>query len=688
MADDVRRKRRSSEKTPGNQGDSRPLGSSPNRKITKVAKPTFGKFNIRTASDVDLMQSGNFPFYSPQLSTDYFELPRSIQERREWYRHWYENDEIISRAIDIHCDLPLSKVTLGLPKCQDREKANYIWRYFMRICDHLRLFERLQEIAHEYWLQGNCFIFLEEDTEGLEDEYPVPEYLEKEDMPEGTTFEDEDDAIADYLDDNFSGGENEIDEELKSDFEEVQQNIEEFVDGAIEEKPSNNSEQKEKQDKINKLYKKWNFKNIDYKGWKRIIVLPPDQVLLESFDFTDEVKISLQPSDSMRKLIETGDSNEDVSEILDNIPPAILERVQSQEPIPLDTDPLTGSHVYHLSNRKSQYEDFGLSILQRCLRTLLYRDKLRQAQTMIADRALTPKHIVWSDTLSDFQVDELREHVDLALVDPDYAIVANYQINWDQISARERLLDLGSEYEETEKRLLVGLGVTKELLTGEGTYGGNRITLEVMNTIYLNFREKLKFWVENYVFKPICFKKGFVEVDPVDGKINPIVPSLKFTRLAIRDNADLYEQLFSLYQKGSLPVEFILDLWNIDSDDVKEKLEQDLFTVNDSRFNDLISRLYDGSAEQVVQSSNIVEILRENLGLEEVEQKAEGEGGELGRFAFDKTASVDSPEPSNFLDFLAKKFSKEFQEYRTIQDKEYQEFLEYKKNAKKKEEED
>src|SRR5215467_2871346 len=55
-------------------------------------------------------------FFSPQLSTDFLELPQSLREKRELYRHFYNTDPIVGQSIDLHTELPLSKVRLATPK--------------------------------------------------------------------------------------------------------------------------------------------------------------------------------------------------------------------------------------------------------------------------------------------------------------------------------------------------------------------------------------------------------------------------------------------------------------------------------------------------------------------------------------------------------------------------------------------
>jgi intein/homing endonuclease len=262
-------------------------------------------------------------------------------------------------------------------------------------------------------------------------------------------------------------------------------------------------------------------------------------------------------------------------------------------------------------------------MVSNCLRTLIYQDKLRQSQTMIASRAMTPKRVVWADKISEIDVLNLRDQIDQALIDPDFSIVANYEIHWDEIGSRDRLLDLSSEYEITNKLLFVGMRVTESMLTGESTYAGERIHLDVMNTMYLLYREMICEYVEKYLFAPVAEKKQFYEIDEWGNKVF-LYPKLQFTRLALRDNNELFEILFNLYQKGSLPIKFILELLNIDSDDTLAQLKKDMLTPNDPVFNELIKGVLDNAASSLVEDTNLKERLAKELGLE-LKPKKEGD---------------------------------------------------------------
>jgi hypothetical protein len=253
-------------------------------------------------------------------------------------------------------------------------------------------------------------------------------------------------------------------------------------------------------------------------------------------------------------------------------------------------------------------------------------DKLRQSQTSIASRAMTPKRLVWAEDLDEGDVYQLREQVDLSLLDPDFSIVTNYQVNWEELGARDRLLDLDREYETGHREIFAGMGTTESMLTGEGSYGGDRINLEVINTAYMLFRERIQRYVEKNLFAPVAVKMGFIIKDE-DGDEIPIYPNLSFTRLAIRDNQETFDAFLNLYQKGSLPVRFILELLNIDADAALEELEKDAMTLNDATFNEVWRSAYGEAGRALAEKSNLLEKVAEAAGLKIKEDPEDGRFG-------------------------------------------------------------
>jgi hypothetical protein len=521
------------------------------------------------------VMDANQNFYSPQLSTDFLELPQSEREKRELFRFWYTSHPIVGAAIDFHTDVPMSKIRLSMPKGKDHTRNKQILHFYEKMCKRVKLFQVLYDMTHEYWLHGNVFTFCEDHDMSSE----IPEELV-------VDIEEEEIGEIDYAGRTVTR--KEITKREKP-VEEKTKGIKDFVAQ-------------------------------NYQGWQRLQILPPEQIKLEVFQYTNRVSMELIPSEKDRLVVLRAQDQGDpeAERIAEDIPEQIKDNLLNGQPIPLNTSPfedfLCSSFCGHLAHKKSAYDDRGISVLERCLRTLLYQDKLRQAQTSIASRAMTPKRVVWADKMSEVDVEDLRDQIDQALIDPDYSIITNFEVHWDEIGARDRLLDLGTEYEITNKLLFIGLRITESMLTGESTYAGERIHLDVMNTMYLLYRETVADFVEEMLFVPVAEKKGFWEEDEAGNKIL-LYPKLKFTRLALRDNTELQDFMFNIYQKGSLPISYIYELLNIDPDDAHQELKRDLFTVKDATFNELVRTLLTAVGEQLAEKSDVTEKIAKNLEL-------------------------------------------------------------------------
>jgi hypothetical protein len=550
-----------------------------------VLRTAADGFVIDPISGRNTVQSGAGAFFSPQLSTDFLELPQSLREKREIYRHFYNTDPLVGQAIDLHTELPLSKVRLAAPKPRTHPKGfkdpedygKYILSFFEKMCKRIKLFQRLITSVHHLWLDGTVFIFAEDA------EVQVPTEI-------GHTKQVENRAV---LEDNG---------ETREETEDV------WVEKA------------DREDEEFAYYQK------HYQGWSRMIIFPIDQVNVTTFSYTDKMRVELIPADRDRALLEQAKQGDPVAEeMVNEIPPEVREHIENGRLIPLGTDPDEGSFVYPLCARKGAGEEMGQSILDRCLRTLYYKEKLRQAQTQIADRAMTPRRVVWAEDISETDAEDLREQVDLALVDPDYSIVTNYEVHWEEMSSKDRLLDLSTEYEICDKQLYAGLGVTESLISGEALYSGDRLKLEVINTRYLFLREVLQEYVEEYLFKPVARRKGFIEQDEWGEEV-VLFPRLSFTRLPLRDSQDTYDALFNLYQKGSISIDLILEMFNIDPHDTRVKIERDMWTVNDATFNELIRGVYGAVAQKIADSTDLVDKLVKYMGLKPQEPDKEPEG--------------------------------------------------------------
>jgi len=545
--------------------DSKEIRKLPVRKGVMVGKPgkivttaMRSKVAFPTSGGTIVGSGGNF--YSPEMSTDFLELPQSHDERRNFYRFFYDNDPQVGQAIDLHVELPLSKIRLAMPESyKNREMAKRALIFCEKWAKRIRLLHRLISIVHEYHLIGEVYVIAEDTSPDVPRD--VREEPLREITPEG-------------------------------------QAVEKWV-------PRPDADDREIA---------WLKRN--YKGWTAVRVLPPENIHMVSFPFTDEKIIELIPDSKTKDAVNKAQGGDlQMKRVVASYPSDIVQAIEEGRNVPLNTDPDAGTFVHYLARKRSDYEDHGKSILQRCLRTLVFRDKVRQSLTSIASRHMTPYRLITAEDMNDDQTEALREQVDLALQDPDYSIIANYAVTWEEMGADQRLPDWSWVWDVTDRQLYAGLGVTESLLSGEGAYGGERLHLEVINTRYMLLREILQDYVEQNLFRPMCARMGFLDDEDEDGEREVLVPRLSFTRLALRDNADTFDALFNLYQKGSLDIDVILDLLNIDPVTTREKLRRDVFTLNDATFNEVLRGIYQKVGELIVDGSDVTEKIAEGLGL-------------------------------------------------------------------------
>jgi len=479
--------------------------------------------------------------------------PVTLREKYSWYRYWARSDAYIGRALELLSDLPMSKLTLNMPKMEGKkELKEEIFRFFTYQSEVLNLFDLCQNVLWEWNMIGNVYIFHE-----------------------------------------------------------------------------------------------WDEKK---KMWSRAVMLPPEEVYIFQYPFANNARVEYRPERLVSLIKESEgdgasrlpDGNDEAGQIpvsseekcdksnidekiVDYVPNEMKEMVRKEGCIVMDTDPMTGSFVHHVARRRSPYMDLGVSVLERVLVPMLQKEHYRYTQLSLASRNMTPKNLVTAPGLMPEELDNLRTQVDLSYLDPEYSIITNYEVTWEQIGADNRLLDLAGEYERIENQVFAGLGVTRELLTGEGTFSGNKITVEILNSMFLLTREVLKDYIERQLFMPICEAKGWYDEDK-NGIKNYWYPKIGFNRLTIRDNAEVFDSLFQLYQKGSIPVDIIYELFNLNTDEIDDKLFEDLFTVKDANFNRIIEEISGETGRKLVENSDVAEKVAKYLKLD-YKAPAEGDDG-------------------------------------------------------------
>ncbi|CAM6032156.1 unnamed protein product [Sphagnum compactum] len=125
----------------------------------------------------------------------------------------------------------------------------------------------------------------------------------------------------------------------------------------------------------------------EHKTWKRLVPLNPDQVEVRRNVLADTPVIELIPDDDIKKIVFDRNPRE-LYDYFRMFLPDVVQAVKAGKNIPIDP-----AHITHLRHMPTPYGVYGTPLLKRIFKTLMYKEMLRRAQFVIAERYVTPLKI-------------------------------------------------------------------------------------------------------------------------------------------------------------------------------------------------------------------------------------------------------------------------------------------------------
>lgn len=94
--------------------------------------------------------------YSPLWLTSNLSLPRDRATVNAWSRAFFALNPVVQNAVSLHSTYPISKLNI---KCHNKE----VEKFFNEMIEELDLMNICVQIAQEYWLLGEAFVYAELD---------------------------------------------------------------------------------------------------------------------------------------------------------------------------------------------------------------------------------------------------------------------------------------------------------------------------------------------------------------------------------------------------------------------------------------------------------------------------------------------------------------------------------------------
>ena len=308
----------------------------------------------------------------------------------------------------------------------------------------------------------------------------------------------------------------------------------------------------------------------DGASWSSLAILNPDSVHIMPGIPGQQGVYLYQPSEREIRLVSERQNNE----FHDELPENVRRLIRKGEPFKLN--PIC---IEHFKFGSSPWEDYGTPMIRPLFPTLAYKDKLRNAQWLVAERHILPVKVVkvGSDNrpANQADLDSVQEELAAVANDPNLTLVTHHAFDFDYVGANSKVLQLTNEFELIDQEILDGVMLNKALLNGEGpTYGNAQVGLLAMAQRLETFRREVARWIEEKLFKPVAQWNGFV-IEGERGQEEIVCPTIKFDDLQLRDETGKLQMMVTANSNGVISNYTMIEAFGLNPDQEIERLREE-----------------------------------------------------------------------------------------------------------------
>ncbi len=293
---------------------------------------------------------------------------------------------------------------------------------------------------------------------------------------------------------------------------------------------------------------------------RRLVILNPDFIEVYTSPLNPDPVVVMKPDEELLNMVQKKTPG------YDRLSPEVIKLISAGQPIRLDN-----RNVQHLKYGESGYTTWGISMVRRLFPILSYKTKLMVAQWIVAERLIVPIKVVkvGSDLRPAGPADiaAVQSQLSMTANDPNLTIVTHHNFELDWFGAAGKVLTLSNEFEFINQEILDGMMINNALLNGEGpSFSSASVGIEAMIQRLETFRDYISQWIENSLYLPEAKRQGFIDTNPETGEEEYIVPTIKWNKMHLRDQQQDKQFAMSLYEKGLLSAQTMLEIFGYDPD--------------------------------------------------------------------------------------------------------------------------
>lgn len=475
---------------------------------------SIGDFDINGSTNKQMLPSLQLSdFRGQRYPNQFFDLsqqymPPTIKELFRWCTFYFYNSPLIGQTMKKVSRYPITDLIFEDPQ----ESTRQMWEtIFLKI---LKMKEKCIEVNLDYHVYGNCFISLH---------LPFTRYLTCKACGESQPIKN--------WDWKFTG----------SHFHFSGKCSKCNVNGPVE------------------------VKDVPYKDFKgiRLIRWNSENMHIKYNEYTGRYVYMYSVPSRLRNAILRGDKD-----ILEDTPVIVLEALQKRRMIRFHPD-----SIFHMKmpSLAEQDQGWGKPAIIHVLKDMYYFYTLRRAQEAIAMEHIIPLDLIYP--LPNSQQDPYV-HTDLAgwrvqiehiikrhRRDPNYKGVTPVPVNTTRIGGDGKMLLLSPELNYLNQTIVGGLGMSAELLFGNGTiYTGASIQLRMMENDFLQNRSQLVDLI-HWIKDKIRVWMGY-----------PNLKDIRFTDFRMADDIQRNQQLIGLNANNKISDQTMLQELGYDWEEETQKI--------------------------------------------------------------------------------------------------------------------
>lgn len=346
-----------------------------------------------------------------------------------------------------------------------------------------------------------------------------------------------------------------------------------------------------------------------------IVQWTPEHVIVNYNPITGEKEYYYKIPNNIKQKIQKGDRL-----FLNSVPWGFVEAVRYNQDFKFNP-----GEIFQLENLSvgGSVEGVAVPPMLSLFSLVFYQATLRKANEAIATEYLSPMRIVYpqaqtgnSDPVISMSLRNFKSNMEDALTqhkkDKNFILVAPTPVGYSTIGGEGRNLLVSQEIQQAEQQILLSLGVSEELLSGQTNWTSTSVGLRMMENTLYSYTSRVEDLI-NWVMKKIT---AYIGQESVEVSLVPF---------KLLDDDSYKQSLMALAQANKVSFTTLLEELGIDFTAELEKMREEQVKTASSQ----VKTEYETEQAQFLAAKKAGEDFKEDEEYQTALQKADATAQEL-----------------------------------------------------------